>query len=415
MKKQLENGGILIMTCKERFLKYIAVSTASDEDSTESPSTTRQLELSRRLAEEMLSLGLKNVHMDSCGNAIGTLPATEGVKAAGTLALVAHVDTSPAASGEGVNAREVLYTGEDIELGHGVILSEKQFPAMKDVRGQVLLVTDGSTLLGADDKAGLAEIMAAVETILEKNLRHGEVRIIFTTDEEIGHGTDGLDVQELGCDYGYTVDGGPLGEIEYENFNAAAAVLTVHGVGVHPGSAKNVMVNAATVAMDFHALLPEDEVPEKTEGYEGFFHLTDMEGGMAKATLRYIIRDHDREKFEEKKALFAACAEKINEVYGDGTAEVDITDSYYNMKEKILPHFHLIERAENAFRANGVAPMCVPIRGGTDGANLSWAGLPCPNLSTGGYNYHGVREWIPSASLDVMANVVVTLTASFAE
>ena len=196
---------------------------------------------------------------------------------------------------------------------------------------------------------------------------------------------------------------------------AAAAVLTVHGVGVHPGSAKNVMVNAATVAMDFHALLPEDEVPEKTEGYEGFFHLTDMEGGMAKATLRYIIRDHDREKFEEKKALFAACAEKINEVYGDGTAEVDITDSYYNMKEKILPHFHLIERAENAFRANGVAPMCVPIRGGTDGANLSWAGLPCPNLSTGGYNYHGVREWIPSASLDIMTNVVVTLTASFAE
>ena len=276
-------------------------------------------------------------------------------------------------------------------------------------------MTDGTTLLGADDKAGLAEIMAAVETILEKNIKHGEVRIIFTTDEEIGHGTDGLDVQELGCDYGYTVDGGPLGEIEYENFNAAAAVLTVHGVGVHPGSAKNVMVNAATVAMDFHALLPEDEVPEKTEGYEGFFHLTDMEGGMAKATLRYIIRDHDREKFEEKKALFAACAEKINEVYGDGTAEVDITDSYYNMKEKILPHFHLIERAENAFRANGVAPMCVPIRGGTDGANLSWAGLPCPNLSTGGYNYHGVREWIPSASLDIMTNVVVTLTASFAE
>ena len=232
------------MTCKERFLKYIAVSTASDEDSTESPSTTRQLELSRRLAEEMLSLGLKNVHMDSCGNAIGTLPATEGVKAAGTLALVAHVDTAPAASGEGVNAREVLYTGEDIELGHGVILSEKQFPAMKDVRGQVLLVTDGSTLLGADDKAGVAEIMTAVEKLIASGAPHGELRIVFTTDEEVGRGTEGLDVKELACDWGYTVDGGELGVYEYENFNAAAALVRVHGVGIHPGSAKNIMKNA---------------------------------------------------------------------------------------------------------------------------------------------------------------------------
>ena len=364
--------------------------------------------------QELEALHLEDVHMDDCGNVLATLPASEGVDAP-VIALIAHMDTAPDASGENVKPRLVRYEGGELKLNDSVSLTEALCPGLESHVGDELIVTDGTTLLGADDKAGLAEIMAAVETILEKSIKHGEVRIIFTTDEEIGHGTDGLDVQELGCDYGYTVDGGPLGEIEYENFNAAAAVLTVHGVGVHPGSAKNVMVNAATVAMDFHALLPEDEVPEKTEGYEGFFHLTDMEGGMAKATLRYIIRDHDREKFEEKKALFAACAEKINEVYGDGTAEVDITDSYYNMKEKILPHFHLIERAENAFRANGVAPMCVPIRGGTDGANLSWAGLPCPNLSTGGYNYHGVREWIPSASLDVMTNVVVTLTASFAE
>lgn len=401
-------------SAKSRFLRYVTYYTTSDDFTGTSPSTERQKDLGNVLMQELEALHLEDVHMDDCGNVLATLPASEGVDAP-VIALIAHMDTAPDASGENVKPRLVRYEGGELKLNDSVSLTEALCPGLESHVGDELIVTDGTTLLGADDKAGLAEIMAAVETILEKNIKHGEVRIIFTTDEEIGHGTDGLDVQELGCDYGYTVDGGPLGEIEYENFNAAAAVLTVHGVGVHPGSAKNVMVNAATVAMDFHALLPEDEVPEKTEGYEGFFHLTDMEGGMAKATLRYIIRDHDREKFEEKKALFAACAEKINEVYGDGTAEVDITDSYYNMKEKILPHFHLIERAENAFRANGVAPMCVPIRGGTDGANLSWAGLPCPNLSTGGYNYHGVREWIPSASLDIMANVVVTLTASFAE
>ena len=401
-------------SAKSRFLRYVTYYTTSDDFTGTSPSTERQKGLGNVLMQELEALHLEDVHMDNCGNVLATLPASEGVDAP-VIALIAHMDTAPDASGENVKPRLVRYEGGELKLHDSVSLTEALCPGLESHMGDELIVTDGTTLLGADDKAGLAEIMAAVETILEKNIKHGEVRIIFTTDEEIGHGTDGLDVQELGCDYGYTVDGGPLGEIEYENFNAAAAVLTVHGVGVHPGSAKNVMVNAATVAMDFHALLPEDEVPEKTEGYEGFFHLTDMEGGMAKATLRYIIRDHDREKFEEKKALFAACAEKINEVYGDGTAEVDITDSYYNMKEKILPHFHLIERAENAFRANGVAPMCVPIRGGTDGANLSWAGLPCPNLSTGGYNYHGVREWIPSASLDIMTNVVVTLTASFAE
>lgn len=401
-------------SAKSRFLRYVTYYTTSDDFTGTSPSTERQKDLGNVLMQELEALHLEDVHMDDCGNVLATLPASEGVDAP-AIALIAHMDTAPDASGENVKPRLVRYEGGELKLNDSVSLTEALCPGLESHMGDELIVTDGTTLLGADDKAGLAEIMAAVETILEKNIKHGEVRIIFTTDEEIGHGTDGLDVQELGCDYGYTVDGGPLGEIEYENFNAAAAVLTVHGVGVHPGSAKNVMVNAATVAMDFHALLPEDEVPEKTEGYEGFFHLTDMEGGMAKATLRYIIRDHDREKFEEKKALFAACAEKINEVYGDGTAEVDITDSYYNMKEKILPHFHLIERAENAFRANGVAPMCVPIRGGTDGANLSWAGLPCPNLSTGGYNYHGVREWIPSASLDIMTNVVVTLTASFAE
>lgn len=401
-------------SAKSRFLRYVTYYTTSDDFTGASPSTERQKDLGRVLMQELEALALEDVHMDSCGNVLATLPASEGVDAP-VVALISHMDTAPDASGENVKARIVRYEGGELKLNDTVSLTEALCPGLESHIGDELIATDGTTLLGADDKAGIAEIMAAVETILEKGLSHGEVRVIFTTDEEIGNGVDGLNVQELGCDYGYTVDGGPLGEIEYENFNAASAVLTVHGVGVHPGSAKGVMVNAATVAMAFHAMLPADEVPEKTEGYEGFFHLTDMEGGMAEATLRYIIRDHDRERFEEKKALFADCAARINEIYGDGTAEVSITDSYYNMKEKILPHFHLIERAENAFRANGVTPMCVPIRGGTDGARLSWDGLPCPNLSTGGYNFHGVREWIPAESLGAMTSVLVTLVESFAE
>lgn len=402
------------MTCKERFLQYIAVSTASDDESTESPSTVRQLELSRRLAEEMLSMGLKNVHMDRCGNAIGTLPATEGVRA-GTLALIAHVDTSPDASGENVRAREVLYTGEDIELGHGVVLSEKQFPAMKDVRGKVLLVTDGSTLLGADDKAGVAEIMTALEKLIASGAPHGELRIVFTTDEEVGRGTEGLDVKELACDWGYTVDGGELGVYEYENFNAAAALVRIHGVGIHPGSAKDIMKNAAAIATKFHALLPAEQVPEKTEGYEGFIHLTDISGDVVEAELHYIIRDHDRTLFEEKKALVRAAADEINRVYGTGTAEAEITDTYYNMREKIEPHRHLLDRAEAAYRACGVPARAEAIRGGTDGAVLTWMGLPCPNLSTGGYNYHGVHEFIPVDSLEIMPDVLLKIIGSLVE
>ena len=255
--------------------------------------------------------------------------------------------------------------------------------------------------------------MAAVELL--EGRPHGEVRVVFTTDEEIGCGVDGLDVAELACDYGYTVDGGPLGEIEYENFNAASGDVTFRGVGVHPGSAKDVMVNAATVAMAFHAMLPTDEVPEKTDGYQGFFHLHAMSGDVTEAQLHYIIRDHDRDRFEARKALFHRCADAINAQYGPGTASAVTTDSYYNMKEKILPHMDLIHRAEDAFRKNDVTPLCVPIRGGTDGARLSWDGMPCPNLSTGGYNFHGVREWIPAASLDAMAAVLADLVSGFAQ
>ena len=400
------------MTVTERLLHYVSFDTQSDESSETCPSTAKQKLLGEALVEEMRALGIADARIDADGYVYGSVPGTPGAPAIG---LIAHMDTSPDCSGKDIKPRIVEYNGGDIALNENTVLSPEDFPILSRSIGKHLIVTDGTTLLGADDKAGVAEIMAAVETMIEKNVKHGEVRVIFTTDEEIGNGVDGLDVQELGCDYGYTVDGGPLGEIEFENFNAASAVLTVHGVGVHPGSAKNVMINAATAAMAFHAMLPEDEVPEKTDGYEGFFHLTEMSGSVTEATLRYIIRDHDRERFEEKKALFADCAARLNEIYGDGTAEAQINDSYYNMKEKVLPHFHLIERAENAFRANGVEPQCVPIRGGTDGARLSWDGLPCPNLSTGGYNYHGVREWIPADSLEAMTNVLVTLTESFAE
>lgn len=401
-------------SAKERFLRYVTVYTTSDEESGASPSTERQKDLGRLLMDELSSLSLQDVRMDSCGNVLATLPASAGV-CAPVLALIAHMDTAPDASGENVRPRLVRYEGGELKLSDSVSLTEALCPGLSSHVGDELIVTDGTTLLGADDKAGIAEIMAAVETLVESGAKHGELRVVFTTDEEIGNGVDGLDVAALGCDYGFTVDGGPIGEIEYENFNAASAVLTVAGVGVHPGSAKGVMVNAATVAMAFHALLPADEVPEKTEGYEGFFHLTEMRGDMTGAELHYIIRDHDFEKFEAKKALFAACGARINEIYGAGTATTVIADSYYNMKEKILPHFHLIERAEKAFRANGIEPECVPIRGGTDGARLSWDGLPCPNLSTGGYNFHGVREWIPAESLDTMTRVLVTLVTGFAE
>lgn len=400
------------MTAKERFLRYITYSTASDEGSETSPSTERQFSLANALADEMRALGLSDVHIDGCGNTIGTLEATPGVSAP-CVALIAHVDTAPAASGENVNAREVFFDGSDIVLGHGAVLSEKQFPAMKAVRGQTLIVTDGSTLLGADDKAGVAEIMTMAEKLLTGGTPHGELRLIFTTDEEVGRGTEGLSVEELSCAWGYTVDGGELGGYEYENFNAASAVLRVHGVGIHPGSAKDIMKNASTMAMELHGFLPGEQVPEKTEGYEGFIHLTDMKGDVVEAELQYIIRDHDRALFEEKKDCVRAAAAKLNAIYGEGTAECEIEDTYYNMKEKVEPHKHLIRRIEKAFRDCGIEPHAEAIRGGTDGAKLTWDGLPCPNLSTGGWNFHGIHEFIPSASLDAMADVLCALAADF--
>ena len=399
-------------TARSRFLRYVTYYTTSDASTGASPSTERQKELGRVLLTELTALGLTGGRMDGAGNVIATLPASAGVTAP-VLALIAHMDTSPDAPGENVTPRIVRYQGGDLPLSDTVSLTEALCPGLSAHAGEELIVTDGATLLGADDKAGIAEIMSAVELL--QGRPHGELRVVFTTDEEIGCGVDGLDVAELACDYGYTVDGGPLGEIEYENFNAASGDVTFRGVGVHPGSAKDVMVNAATVAMAFHAMLPPEEVPEKTDGYEGFFHLHEMSGNATEAALHYIIRDHDHDRFEARKALFHRCADAINARYGAGTATAVTTDSYYNMKEKILPHMDLIRRAEDAFRQNGVTPRGVPIRGGTDGARLSWDGLPCPNLSTGGYNFHGVREWIPAASLDTMAAVLADLAAGFVE
>ena len=399
-------------SAKSRFLRYVTYYTTSDDFTGTSPSTERQKDLGNVLMQELEALHLEDVHMDDCGNVLATLPASEGVDAP-VIALIAHMDTAPDASGENVKPRLVRYEGGELKLNDSVSLTEALCPGLERHVGDELIVTDGTTLLGADDKAGLAEIMAAVETILEKNIKHGEVRIIFTTDEEIGHGTDGLDVQELGCDYGYTVDGGPLGEIEYENFNAASGKVRIQGASIHPGDAKLKMKNAILIGMEFQSLLPVFENPMYTEGYEGFYHLDEMSGNVEEAQLNYIIRDHDHEKFEQKKKFFAEAADFLNRKYGKGTVIAEVMDSYYNMKEKIEPCMYLIDIAKEAMTACGIEPEVVPIRGGPDGARLSYMGLPCPNLCTGGYNYHGKYEFIPVDSLQKTAEMLVKIASLF--
>ena len=403
-------------TVLDRFLDYIGFDTQSNDSTGTHPSTPGQFELARHLAEELEAIGAEKVRVSEHACVTACLPATPGLEQIPPLGLIAHLDTSDAASGREIHPQIVKYTGGTIPLGKsGKTLDPARFPFLNRLTGHTLITTDGTTLLGADDKAGVAEIMSAMDRLMESGRPHGEIKVIFTTDEEVGRGAEGIDVKALGCDFGYTVDGGPIGEIEYENFNAASAVLTVHGVGVHPGEAKDVMVNAATVAIEFHDMLPKTEVPENTCGYQGFFHLHDMQGSVTEATLRYIIRDHDAKSFEARKALFLALASEINRRYGEGTAVATVKDSYYNMKEKIEPHIQLIHKAIAAFEKNGIPARTVPIRGGTDGAHLSWDGLPCPNLPTGGYNYHGVREWIPARSLDQITDVLVDLVVSFAE
>lgn len=396
----------------ERFLRYVSFDTQSDEESTTCPSTGKQKLLGAALVEEMLALGIGDARMDECGYVYGTIPGDPSLP---TIGLIAHMDTTPDASGANVKARIVEYTGEDICLNEekGIFLRESDYPNLKNHVGKHLIVTDGTTLLGADDKAGVAEIMTAAAEILTRGGRHATLKIGFTPDEEIGRSADYFDVKGFGADYAYTADGGPVGEIEYENFNAAGAEVVFRGRNIHPGSAKNAMVNSQYIAMEFQSLLPIHQRPEATEGYEGFFHLMDMKGEVEQTRLRYILRDHDMTKFEEKKKVMTAAAAFLNAKYGAGTVELTIRDSYFNMKQCIEPVMYVVERAKKAMAAVGMKPREVPIRGGTDGARLSYEGLPCPNLCTGSENYHGRFEYIPVEDMELCVKMLVEILANF--
>ena len=392
----------------ERFLRYVSYHTTPDEFSETCPSTDRQKLLGAALVEEMLAMGIADARMDAYGYVYGTVPGDPRLP---TIGLIAHMDTAPDACGENIHPKVVEYLGGDILLNpeQGIYLRETDYESLKNHYGKHLIVTDGTTLLGADDKAGIAEIMTAAEFLLKTRRIHATLKIAFTPDEEIGRGADKFNVKDFGAEYAYTVDGGAIGEIEYENFNAAGAKAVFHGLNIHPGSAKNKMINSQHIAMEFQSLLPAAQRPEHTEHYEGFIHLTDMEGTVEQSTLRYIIRDHNMEKFREKKALMEHAAAFINAKYGDGTVELTIRDSYYNMREKIEPCMYIVERAMRAMEAVGMKPKTVPIRGGTDGARLSFEGLPCPNLCTGGANYHGRFEYIPVEDMELCTNLLVEL------
>ena len=392
----------------DRFLKYVSFDTMSDEFSETCPSTARQKLLGAALVEEMKEMGIEDAYMDENGYVYGTVPGDPNLP---TIGLIAHMDTSPDAPGANIKTKIVEYNGGDVCLNEelGIFLRESDYPSLKNHHGKHLIVTDGTTLLGADDKAGIAEIMAAAEFLMTARMNHATIRIGFTPDEEIGRGADRFDVKGFDADYAYTADGGPVGEIEYENFNAAGATAVFHGLNIHPGSAKDKMVNSQYIAMEYQSLLPAGQKPELTEGYEGFIHLTDMEGEVEKTTLRWIIRDHDMEKFEEKKTLMAAAADFINKKYGEGTVELTIKDSYFNMKKCIEPCMYVVERAKKAMLAVGMNPVEVPIRGGTDGARLSYEGLPCPNLCTGGENYHGRFEYIPVEDMELCVKMLVEI------
>ena len=392
----------------ERFLKYVSFDTMSDEFSETCPSSQKQKLLGAALVEEMKQMGIEDAMMDENGYVYGTVPGDPKLP---TIGLIAHMDTSPDCSGANIKTRIVEYIGEDICLNpeQGIFLREKDYPGLKNHIGKHLIVTDGTTLLGADDKAGIAEILTAAEFLLTARRTHATLKIGFTPDEEIGRGADKFNVKYFGADYAYTADGGPVGEIEYENFNAAGAKAVFRGLNIHPGSAKDKMVNSQLIAMEFQSLLPAAQRPEHTQGYEGFIHLTDMAGEVEQSTLRYIIRDHDMDKFRQKKAVMEAAAAFINQKYGEGTVELTIRDSYFNMKQCIAPCMEIVHRAKNAMQAVGMEPHEVPIRGGTDGARLSYEGLPCPNLCTGGENYHGRFEFIPVEDMELCVKMLVEI------
>ena len=401
------------MTIVDRFLKYVAFDTQSAEDATTTPSTAKQLKLAEYLRDELSQMGLTEVEMDENGYVYATLPATAGHDNVPTIGFISHMDTSPDCSGANIHPRIVKsYDGSDIVLDAeaGIVTSPKKFPELLDHVGEDLIVTDGHTLLGADDKAGIAEIVQAMEYLLaHPEIKHGKVRVGFNPDEEIGLGAHKFDVEKFGCQWGYTMDGGELGELEYENFNAASAKIEVRGVSVHPGYAKGKMINAARVATELASLLPVTETPEQTVEYEGFFHLLGIEGNVEKASLSYIIRDHDRARFEQRKQLVEKAAQWINLRYGEGTVKATISDQYYNMREKIEPVPHVVDIVLDAMKECGIPSKVRAIRGGTDGAQLSFMGLPCPNIFAGGLNFHGPHEFLPIPSMEKASQLVVKI------
>ncbi len=405
------------MELKDRFLKYVSFDTQSDENSTTYPSTAKQKVLLEYLADEMKQIGLTEVGMDNYGYVTGTLPATKGCEGKPVIGFIAHVDTSPDMSGANIHPRIVEnYDGGDIRLSDALTLSIAEFPETAFYKGNTLITTDGTTLLGADDKAGIAEIMTAMEYLAaHPEIPHGKLRIGFTPDEEIGKGVDFFDVAKFGATYAYTVDGGFEGELEYENFNAASAKFAIQGRNIHPGYAKDKMLNALQVACEVNSMLPAAQRPEHTEGYEGFFHLIGLGGSVEKAEISYIVRDHSRPKFEQKKAFAQDVADFLDKKYGAGVVTLTLKDQYYNMREMVEPHPEIIEKAFRAMEMAGVKPLVKPIRGGTDGARLSFMGLPCPNIFTGGMNFHGKFEYISLQTMEKAMHTVVNIARLWAE
>ena len=398
------------MEITERFINYTKFDTQSDDNSESVPSTPKQLVFAEYLKKEMEREGLSDVEMDDMGYLYGTLKANCKKKIP-TIGFISHYDTSPDSSGKDVKARIVKnYDGGDIELSPGIVSSPTKFPELKNHVGEDLIVTDGTTLLGADDKAGIAEIVQAMCYLRDHpEIEHGKIRVGFNPDEEIGRGAHHFDVEKFGCEWGYTIDGGDLGELEYENFNAAGAKVFIHGVSVHTGYAKGKMINASRLACEFNNMIPATEIPEETEGYQGFYHLTSIESRCEEAKLSYIIRDHDHEHFEDRKRFMETCVKQMNEKYGEGTVELKMNDQYYNMKEKIDPNMHVIELVLQAMQQANVAPKVQPIRGGTDGAQLSFKGLPCPNIFAGGVNFHGPYEFVSVQVMEKAMQVIINI------
>jgi tripeptide aminopeptidase len=396
----------------DRFISYAKIDTQSDENSETTPSTPKQLDLARLLVEELEKIGMQEIDMDEHGYIMATLSANTDRKVP-VIGFISHMDTSPDMSGKNVNPQIIeKYDGKDISLNtkEHIVLSPKDFPELLEYVGQDLITTDGTTLLGADDKAGIAEIVTAMEYLVNHpEIKHGKIRVAFTVDEEIGRGADKFDVKKFGAEYAYTLDGGRIGELEFENFNAALATVHIQGRNVHPGTAKDAMINAIHLAMEFNNMLPVQQRPEFTKGYEGFFHLIDINGQVEFTTFRYIIRDHDRNKFERKKKLILDCAEYMNKKYGDGRIRLEMKDQYFNMREKVEPVKFIVDIAEEAMRSLEIKPIIKPIRGGTDGSKLSYMGLPCPNIFAGGHNFHGKYEYIPISSMEKAVDVIVKI------